>query len=67
MTAFGIDRLRDGQPEIITTALEGESLLAVLPTGAGKSALLSVASHAQLHGFHDAGTCTGCSHAGLVR
>jgi ATP-dependent DNA helicase RecQ len=38
MTAFGIDRLRDGQPEIITTALEGESLLAVLPTGAGKSA-----------------------------
>lgn len=34
---FGIDRLRDGQLDIILTALRGESLLAVLPTGAGKS------------------------------
>jgi ATP-dependent DNA helicase RecQ len=34
---FGFGSLRDGQTEIITSVLRGESVLAVMPTGAGKS------------------------------
>jgi ATP-dependent DNA helicase RecQ len=34
---FGTDRFREGQLEIVLSAVRGESLLAVLPTGAGKT------------------------------
>ncbi|MBI3959007.1 MAG: RecQ family ATP-dependent DNA helicase, partial [Chloroflexi bacterium] len=34
---FGFGTLRPGQPEIIASVLRGESVLAVMPTGAGKS------------------------------
>ena len=34
---FGFDQFRDGQSKIITKILEGESALAVFPTGSGKS------------------------------
>ncbi len=34
---FGFGKLRPGQPEIIASVLRGESVLAVMPTGAGKS------------------------------
>ena len=34
---FGFGSLRGGQTEIITSVLRGESVLAVMPTGAGKS------------------------------
>lgn len=34
---FGLDRLREGQRELIERVLAGDSLLAVMPTGAGKS------------------------------
>ncbi|MBX3050984.1 MAG: RecQ family ATP-dependent DNA helicase [Caldilineaceae bacterium] len=34
---FGFGSLRDGQTEIITSVLRGGSVLAVMPTGAGKS------------------------------
>ena len=34
---FGFGNLRPGQPEIITSVLRGNSVLAVMPTGAGKS------------------------------
>jgi len=37
LQALGITQLRDGQLEIILAALRGESLLAVRPTGSGKS------------------------------
>ena len=34
---FGFMKLRYGQPQIIASILRGESMLAVMPTGAGKS------------------------------
>ena len=34
---FGYDRFRPGQLEVVTTLLNGEHLLAVMPTGSGKS------------------------------
>lgn len=34
---FGFGSLREGQPQIIASVLRGESILAVMPTGAGKS------------------------------
>ncbi|MFP5405401.1 MAG: RecQ family ATP-dependent DNA helicase, partial [Gammaproteobacteria bacterium] len=34
---FGIDRLREGQLEVITRALAGEDSLAIMPSGGGKS------------------------------
>ena len=34
---FGLDRLRPGQLEVITSVLEGQDTLAIMPTGAGKS------------------------------
>ncbi|MBK8049277.1 MAG: RecQ family ATP-dependent DNA helicase [Anaerolineales bacterium] len=34
---FGFDRLRGGQVETMATVLRGESILAVMPTGGGKS------------------------------
>ena len=34
---FGYDRFRPGQEEIIATILDGTSILAVMPTGSGKS------------------------------
>ncbi|MEM9706891.1 MAG: ATP-dependent DNA helicase RecQ [Pseudomonadota bacterium] len=36
-TVFGFDRFREGQESIIADALAGRDLLAVMPTGAGKS------------------------------
>ncbi len=36
-TIFGYDRFRPGQAEIITALLAGENVLAVMPTGSGKS------------------------------
>jgi ATP-dependent DNA helicase RecQ len=36
-TVFGFDQFRDGQAKIITKILEGNSALAVFPTGSGKS------------------------------
>ena len=36
-TVFGFDSYRPGQEEIIRAALEGRDILAVLPTGGGKS------------------------------
>jgi ATP-dependent DNA helicase RecQ len=34
---FGLERLRPGQREVIQAVLEGEDVLAIMPTGAGKS------------------------------
>ncbi len=34
---FGFTKLREGQTEIVASILRGESVLAVMPTGAGKS------------------------------
>ena len=34
---LGVDRLREGQLEVISAALRGESVLAVRPTGSGKT------------------------------
>jgi ATP-dependent DNA helicase RecQ len=34
---FGIERLRSGQDDVITSVLEGTDTLAIMPTGAGKS------------------------------
>ncbi|MEL6687382.1 MAG: DNA helicase RecQ [Pseudomonadota bacterium] len=36
-TVFGHDSFRPGQDEVIDTILSGENILAVMPTGAGKS------------------------------
>ena len=35
--SFGHDQFRPGQADIVTALLEGESVLAVMPTGSGKS------------------------------
>ena len=40
---LGFDRLRPGQLEAITAAVAGRSVLAVLPTGGGKSAIYELA------------------------
>ena len=34
---FGLDKLREGQAEVIRSVLEGHNTLAIMPTGAGKS------------------------------
>ncbi len=36
-TTFGFDGFRDGQAEVVEAVLRGEDVLAVMPTGAGKS------------------------------
>ena len=36
-STFGYDRFRPGQAEIVETVLAGENVLAVMPTGSGKS------------------------------
>ncbi len=36
-SVFGFDAFRPGQPEIIGAVLDGENVLAVMPTGSGKS------------------------------
>jgi len=36
-TVFGFDEFRPGQQEIVETLMAGENILAVMPTGAGKS------------------------------
>ncbi len=36
-THFGYDSFKDGQEEIVNTILEGRDILAIMPTGAGKS------------------------------
>src|SRR5580704_4224483 len=40
---LGFDQLRPGQLEAVTTAAAGRSVVAVLPTGAGKSAIYELA------------------------
>ena len=42
---FGWDELRPGQAEAIETLLDGRDLLAVMPTGYGKSAIYQLAAH----------------------
>jgi ATP-dependent DNA helicase RecQ len=42
--AFGYEELRPGQAEAIQAVLDGRDTLAVLPTGAGKSAIYQVAT-----------------------
>jgi ATP-dependent DNA helicase RecQ len=34
---FGVDRLRDGQQQVIDSVLDGKDTLAIMPTGSGKS------------------------------
>ena len=34
---FGYDQFRPGQEEVVDSLLEGQDVLAVMPTGAGKS------------------------------
>ncbi|MFN3652189.1 MAG: RecQ family ATP-dependent DNA helicase [Armatimonadota bacterium] len=41
---FGFEEFRPGQEEIIRALLDGEDVLAVLPTGAGKSLVFQLAS-----------------------
>src|SRR5437868_9846319 len=41
---LGYDELRPGQEEVARTVLAGHDTLAVLPTGAGKSAIYQVAA-----------------------
>ncbi|SHG49691.1 ATP-dependent DNA helicase RecQ [Massilia sp. CF038] len=36
-TVFGVDRLRDGQRQVIDSVLDGNDTLAIMPTGSGKS------------------------------
>lgn len=36
-SVFGFEQFREGQAEIVTTLLAGEDVLAVMPTGSGKS------------------------------
>ncbi len=36
-SVFGIDRLREGQREVIDSVLDGKDTLAIMPTGSGKS------------------------------
>jgi len=36
-TVFGVDRLREGQQQVIDSALAGRDTLAIMPTGSGKS------------------------------
>lgn len=36
-TVFGIERLRDGQQQVIDSVLDGRDTLAIMPTGSGKS------------------------------
>jgi ATP-dependent DNA helicase RecQ len=36
-TSFGFDAFRPGQEDIIKDILKGQAVLAVMPTGAGKS------------------------------
>ncbi|HEV2106676.1 MAG TPA: ATP-dependent DNA helicase RecQ, partial [Thermomicrobiales bacterium] len=42
---FGYDELRPGQADAVAAILEGNDTLAVLPTGAGKSAIYQIAAH----------------------
>ena len=43
-TVFGHDAFRPGQEEVIDTILDGDNVLAVMPTGAGKSLCYQVPS-----------------------
>ena len=36
-TVFGVERLRDGQRQVIDSVLDGRDTLAIMPTGGGKS------------------------------
>jgi ATP-dependent DNA helicase RecQ len=36
-SVFGIERLRDGQQQVIDSVLDGKDTLAIMPTGSGKS------------------------------
>ena len=36
-TVFGFDRFRPGQEEIVEAVIAGENVLAIMPTGGGKS------------------------------
>jgi ATP-dependent DNA helicase RecQ len=40
---FGFDELRPGQEEAVAASLEGRDVLAVMPTGSGKSAIYAIA------------------------
>ena len=41
--ALGVRRLREGQRPAIEAAVEGRDVLAIMPTGSGKSAIYQVA------------------------
>jgi ATP-dependent DNA helicase RecQ len=36
-SVFGVERLRDGQQQVIDSVLDGKDTLAIMPTGSGKS------------------------------
>ena len=44
---FGFPALRPGQPEVVEAILAGEDVLAVMPTGAGKSLCYQLPAVAQ--------------------
>ena len=44
---FGFDRFRPGQEAVIDTVIDGKDVLAVMPTGAGKSLCFQVPSLAR--------------------
>lgn len=43
---FGYDSFKEGQQEVIETILSGRDAMAIMPTGAGKSAFLTGATSA---------------------
>ena len=55
---FGYDSFRPGQEEIVSRLLAGQDVLAVMPTGAGKSICYQVPSPAAA-GHHHRGLAAG--------
>ena len=55
---FGYDSFRPGQEEIVSRLLAGQDVLAVMPTGAGKSICYQVPALA-FAGHHHRGVAAG--------